>query len=106
MHLNIKKSSVVWFHTTSLTSFALQDIDIDGTQLNTVKRQKYVGITYDDSLKRAHHISVVYKQPSFYLFSVNFHQHNLLNKVIKMLVNCLILSRTNITLYHYYMLEM
>ena len=103
MHLNIKKSSVVWFQSTSLTSFALQDIDIDGAQLNTVKRQKYVGITYDDSLKQVHHISVVYKQPSFYLFSINFHQRN---KVIKMLVNCLILSRTSITLYHYHMLEM
>ena len=58
MRLNIEKSSVMWFQSRSLTSSALEDIIIDGTCLNSVKTQKYLGIICDCLSK---------KQPSSHL---------------------------------------
>ena len=48
MCLNIEKSSVMWFQPRSLVNSPLEDIVVDGTCLNTVKTQKYLGITFDD----------------------------------------------------------
>ena len=68
MWLNLEKSSVMWFRPRSLINSPLEDIVVDDTCLNTVKTQKYLGITFDDSLHWAHHISNICKQLSFYLF--------------------------------------
>ena len=83
---NIEKSSVMWFQPRSLASSALEDIVIDGTCLNTVKTQKYLGIIFDDSLKWVHHISIICKQLRiFYLSWINSNRCNLPNTVIKIL---------------------
>ena len=98
MCLNIEKSSVMWFRPRSLVNFPLENIVVDGTCLNTVKTQKYLGTPFDDSLQWAHHTSVICKQLSFYLFWINSHQRDLPNAVIKMLVDSLVLSCINYTL--------
>ena len=98
MCLNIEKSSVMWFRPRSLVNSPLEDIVVDGTCLNTVKTQKYLGITFDDSLQWAHHTSAICKQLSFYLFWINFHRRDLPDAVIKMLVDSLVLSRINYAL--------
>ena len=95
IHLNIEKSSVMWFQPRYLVNYPLEDIVVDGTCLNTVKIQKYLGITVDDSLQWAHHTSVICKQLSFYLFC---HRLDLPNAVIKMLVDSLVLSHINYAL--------
>ena len=97
MRLNIEKSSVMWFRPRSLVNSPLEDI-VDGTCLNTVKTQKYLGITFDDSLQWVHHTSAICKQLSFYLFWINSHRRDLPNAVIKMLVDSLVLSRINYAL--------
>ena len=98
MRLNIEKSSVMWFQPRSLVNSPLEDIVVDGTCLNTVKTQKYLGITFDDSLQWVHHTSAICKQLSFYLFWINSHRRDLPNAVIKMLVDSLVLSRINYAL--------
>lgn len=83
MRLNIEKSSVMWFRPRSLADSSLEDVVVDGTCLNVVRSQKYLGITFDDLLQWAHHTLAICKQLSFYLFWINSHQRDLPNAVIK-----------------------
>ena len=98
MRLNTEKSSVMWFCPKSLVNSPLEDVVVDDTCLNTVKCQKYLGITFDDSLQWAHHTSATCKQISFYWFWINSHQRDLPNAVIKMLIDSLVLSHINYAL--------
>ena len=99
MHLNIEKSSVMWFRPRSLVNSSLEDIVVDGTCLNTVKTRNILGLLLMTRCN-GHNIatSVICKQPSFYLFWINSHRRDLPNAVIKMLVDSLILSCINYAL--------
>ena len=87
MQLNTGKSSVMWFRPRSLMNSTPPDIATNGTSLQNVDTQKYLGITFDNQMDWpwSAHISTVCKKMSFYLFwtlLLNSHQKNLPSEVI------------------------
>jgi len=69
------------------------DISIDGAHLQVVDNQKYLGVSFDNTLQWSAHVSEVCKKMSFYLFWIKSYQHSLPTEVIKMLINSLVQSR-------------
>ena len=92
MQFNVSKCSVMWFQSRLKLSSSPPDICIDGTPLQTVDSQKYLGVIFDNTLQWSEHVSAFCKTMSFYLFWINSYRHSLPTEVIKMLIDSLVVS--------------
>ena len=85
MQLNTGKSSVMWFRPCSMVHHTPPDVAINGTSLQNVDTQKYLGITFTHQLDWSEHVATVCKKMPFYLFWINSHRKSLPSGFIKML---------------------
>ena len=93
MQVNVKKSSVLWFSVKSCkSSTVVPPILLQGTPLENVDKQKYLGITIDSNLTWASHVANVCKKMAYYLYLIGCHQKVLPNSIIKMLIDSLMIS--------------
>ena len=68
MHVNVEKSSVMWFSVKSpKSSTVVPPILLECTPLVNVIEQKYLGITIDSNLTWAFHVANVCKKIAYYI---------------------------------------
>ena len=83
----------MWFSVKSCkSSTVVPRILLEGTPLENVDKQKYLGITIDSNLTWASHVANVCKKMAYYLYSIGCHQKALPGSIIKMLIDSLVFS--------------
>ena len=90
------KSSVVWFSLSNHGRLAaFPDIVVDDTPLAAVNTQKYLRLIFDTTLSWSHQVSKVCRNISYYLYLLNQHKSVLKTNLLKVLIECLVLSHLN-----------
>ena len=93
MEINFKKSSVMWFKTSILsTKFTHPPISVGGVVLQVTEKQKYLELIFDSTMSWTHHVANVCRKMSYYLCLLRSHRHVIDNSLMKMLLESLVLS--------------
>ena len=94
MELNGKKSCVMWFKPRRCRRHVSEQpaILVNNMILQTTVKQKYLGLIFDNQLTWSNHVSNVCKKMSYYLHLVSLHRRVLPVRLIKLLMDSLVLS--------------
>ena len=95
MKLNYLKSTVMWFRVSKRNQRPCPPIMLGGIVLKAVTKQKYLGLVFDESLSWDHHVSLLCKRMSYYLYVIRCHRNVLGCKLLKLLTESLVLSHLN-----------
>ena len=95
MKLNYLKSTVMWFRVSKRNQRPCPPIMLGGIVLKAVTKQKYLGLVFDESLSWDHHVSLLCKRMSYYLYVICCHRNVLGCKLLKLLTESLVLSHLN-----------
>ena len=75
---------------------ALTIIMLGGIALKAaVTKQKYIGLNFDQNLSWDHHVSLLCKRMSYYLYVIHCHRNALGFKLLKLLIESLVLAHLN-----------
>ena len=95
MKLNYSKSTVMWFKVSRRGQRPFPPIMVGGVVLNAVTKQIYIGLVFDQNLSWDHHVSLLCKRMSYYLYVIHCHRNVLGSKLLKLLTESLVLSHLN-----------
>ena len=88
----------MWFCQKQASDSTCPPVFVNGSPLQEVETQKYLGIVFDKELKWGAQVSNVCKKISYYLYILSIHRKSLTFEVLKMLTESLILSRIDYAL--------
>ena len=90
--------TVMWFSIKVSKRHQYPSIVVGDSPLRVVDEQKYLGLVFDNHLTWTSHVSQVCKKMAYYLHLLNRHKHVINAAVMKMLINCLVLSHLHYAL--------
>ena len=70
MKLNYLKSTVMWFRVSKRNQRPCPPFMLGGIVLKAVTKQKYLELVFDESLSWDHHVSLLCKRMSYYLYVI------------------------------------